>query len=139
MYYISTIRNISNTYTHAYMHISIYYVYTLILTYYHIILYQVVAQLLPQTSHPADARSLVQKMLKGNKTELLQLRRLIGNYYRPLLGTFDGYYALDLANEMDRACMTRLLELSKTTGEARKRKSPICPGMIGDFSQKGNW
>lgn len=75
----------------------------------------------------------------------------MGNVLRPAFGTPDGYYCLNLKSELDRACLTKLLDLSSTIGRQRMFGSPDegipsqsmkllnQDGLFGDTSQKGNW
>ena len=49
-----------------------------------------------------------------------------------------GYYVISLADEMDRLCLQRLLQLSKALQVKRQNES-IFPWPVGDLSQKGNW
>lgn len=101
---------------------------------------RVLATLLPQMSTSSDARALVTKMLGQNLLELARLKREIGQSYRVLMGQPDGFYSLDLSNEMDRFCINRLLEISMTTQHYRSAKrSCLGYGKLGDTSQKGNF
>ncbi len=101
---------------------------------------KVLATLLPQMSTSADARLLVSKLLGQNLLELSRLKREIGQSYRVLMGQPDGFYALDMSNEMDRFCINRLLEISMTTQHFRSSKrSCLGYGKLGDTSQKGNF
>ena len=92
-----------------------------------------------QAHSASDARALVKKLIGGSKIELLKLKRSIGGAIRPLLGNPDGYYELDMAVEMDRFCIIRLLEISSTFEKTRKAASLIGPEVMGDVSQRGTW
>lgn len=96
-------------------------------------------QVLPQMISPTEARALVSKVLNNNKVEIQRLQREIGAAYRPIMGTCDGFYSLDLSNQMDKICLNRLIELSMTNTHYRSQKSNMGYGMVGDCSQKGNW
>ncbi len=99
----------------------------------------VLVKLLPQSNNTENARQLVNKMLRKNRLEMLQLKRAIGYAIKPILGCPDGFYRLDLSDEMDRFCITKLIEISSTIAEDRKKQSVITPGLLGDLSQTGNW
>jgi Ran GTPase-activating protein (RanGAP) involved in mRNA processing and transport len=101
---------------------------------------QVLSTVLPQMSHPQEARLLVNKIIDYSITGLTRLKRAIGQFYRVILGRPDGYYCLDLTNEMDRCCINRLLEISMTTQYQRsKKRSTLGYGRLGDTSQKANY
>ncbi len=100
---------------------------------------QVLANVLPQMASPNEAKLLVNKILQ-NLTDLNRLKREIGQFYRVIMGTPDGYYHLDLSNEMDRFCVNRLLEISMTTAHFRSQKRNVVGyGKLGDTSQKNNF
>ena len=100
---------------------------------------EVLVKLLPQSNNIENARQLVSKMLRKNRLEMLQLKRSIGYAIKPILGCPDGFYRLDLSDEMDRFCITKLIEISSTIAEDRKKNSAVTPGLLGDLSQSGNW
>lgn len=102
---------------------------------------KVLADVLPQMVDFNEARVLVSKVLKGNKTEVHKLRRLVGAALRPMLGLPDGYYELDFSNPMDRLCLTTLLEISKTVAKDRAllHSKYFGAGVMGDVSQHANW
>lgn len=95
--------------------------------------------LILQMNDADDARNLITSLLENDRTEMMRLKRDFGASLRPILGNPNGYYILDLAKEMDRMCLERLLELSTTAGNKRMDNSKIGYGRVGDLSQKGNW
>ena len=99
---------------------------------------EILAIILPQLGNPADARMLVSKALDGNKTEMLQLRRKLGTAVRPVLGIVNGYFVLDLSKSLDRLCLVRLIEISKTRANVRTRTTKIPGGRVADLSHRGN-
>ena len=99
----------------------------------------ILSRVLPQVASPEEARKLLAKTMKNSKTEIARTRRELGNLSRPILGCPDGFYFLDLSDAMDRQCLTRLVEISKTKAYFRGLKSPLGHGVVGDCSQKGNW
>ena len=72
----------------------------------------VLCKILPQMADPMDAKQLVAAALNYNKAEVLQLKRAMRFALKPILGDPNGYYILDMADDMDRLCVTRLLEIS---------------------------
>lgn len=92
-------------------------------------------------SDPVESRLLVTKVLQNNKIEIHKLKMLVGNSLRPMLGTPDGFYALDLSLPMDRHCLTLLFEVSKTVAKSRSQLHAqyFGPCFLGDVSQWGNW
>eukprot|EP01038_Epipyxis_sp_PR26KG_P005859 gene5859-8083_t len=100
----------------------------------------VLAKVLPQMQHPEESRMLISQVLQQNDLEVQRLKRELGNSYRPITGSCDGYYQLDLSNAMDKLCLNRLIEISLTRSHFRsKARSFLGYRMIGDCSQKGNW
>lgn len=100
----------------------------------------VLCTVLPQMSLANEARQLVSKVLQGNLNDISRLKREIGQSYRVIMGSPDGYYSLDLSNEMDRFCVNRLLEISMTTAHFRSlRRDTLGYGRLGDTSQKNNF
>jgi hypothetical protein len=101
---------------------------------------QVLSTVLPQMAQSQEARLLVNKIIDYNITDLTRLKRAIGQFYRVIMGRPDGYYCLDLSNEMDRCCVNRLLEISMTTQYFRSKKRDILGyGKLGDTSQHNNY
>ena len=74
-----------------------------------------------------------------NRADILQLKRKMKYALKPIIGEPNGYYMLDLADDMDRLCITRLLEISRTTARNKMEKSKLGYGLVGDLSQHGNW
>jgi hypothetical protein len=100
---------------------------------------KVLSKILPQLHMPADARLLVVKVLKNDRTEMLTLKQTLGVAIRPLLGAMNGYYQLDLSVALDRLCLMRLLEQSaaRNVHLRRIKKSPLGPGTRPfDISQR---
>lgn len=101
---------------------------------------KVLATVLPQMATPADAKALVFEVLGYNLVEVARLKREIGQAYRVIMGQPDGFFNLDLSNEMDRFCLNRLLEISMTTAHFRSNKRNLFGyGRLGDTSQHGNF
>jgi hypothetical protein len=98
-----------------------------------------IKKLVLQMNDTNDARNLITSLLENDRTEMLRLKRDFGASLRPILGNPNGYYILDLAKEMDRMCLEKLLEISTTAGNKRMEASKIGYGRVGDLSQKGNW
>ncbi len=95
---------------------------------------------LPQIDSFEDAQAVVKSITNGDRAALMKLKRELGGSLRPVLGAPNGYYELDLSNDMDRFCFTRLMEISSTNGAMRKERNAFFPGtQIGDLSQKRNW
>jgi hypothetical protein len=101
---------------------------------------KVLRMILPQMENAQDAQAIVKALTNGDRGEIMKLKREIGNALRPILGAPNGYYMLDLSDEMDRFCMTRLLEMSKTQAHGRQAEHAFFDKtQIGDLSQKRNW
>lgn len=98
-----------------------------------------IRKLIIQMNDTNDARHLVNSLLENDRQEMMRLRREFGSALRPIIGNPNGYYVLDLSNEMDRMCICRLLEISTTSGAVRAFHSKLGPGRVGDYSQHGNW
>lgn len=78
----------------------------------------------------ADARLLINKALKSNKSEIMQLKKTLGAGLRPMLGFYNGYYVLDMAKALDRLCLVKLLEASSTRGFMRRRNTILPMGRV---------
>ena len=101
---------------------------------------KILKMVLPQVDSFEDAQAVVKSITNGDRTALMKLKRELGGSLRPVLGAPNGYYELDLSNDMDRFCFTRLMEISSTNGALRKERNAFFPGtQIGDLSQKRNW
>lgn len=98
---------------------------------------RILSKLLPQLSHPDEAHLLVAKALRSDRMELLKLKQSLGAALRPLLGTCNGYYILDLSHVLDRLCLMRLLEISATRADSIRADSKI-PRFCSDFSLRRN-
>lgn len=99
----------------------------------------VLIKVVPGMMNPADARQLVSKVTNDDRIEIARIKMAFGASYRPLLGSFNGYYALDLSKDIHRMCLARLLEQSQTMNHKRKSNSIIGFAKVGDVSQHGNW
>ena len=99
---------------------------------------KVLSKILPQLANPSDARMLVQKVLKNDRTEMLNLRQTLGVAIRPLLGSMNGHYQLDLSIALDRLCLMRLLEQSASRNMMirRMKKPPLAGCRPIDLSQR---
>lgn len=97
----------------------------------------VVKQLVVHMIHTNDARALVLSALQNDRNDMLRLKKEMGAVLRPILGLSNGYYVLDMAKEMDRLCLKKLLEVSGTLTKTRLEKCPL-HGRTADYSQHGN-
>ena len=100
---------------------------------------KVAAKILLQLSNPAESLRFLNRTIKDDPQDWINLKRELGHAIKPIMGYSSGYYELDLAEEMERFCFLRLCELSETIKEARQKKSKLGFGIVGDVSQKGNW
>lgn len=95
---------------------------------------------LQRLENVADAQKLVDKTSNGTYSDHIQLKQALGPALKPLLGSFNGFYILDLSNEMDRLCLTRLV--SQNVTEVHHRRNSVYEvesSVIGDTSQFENW
>jgi hypothetical protein len=99
---------------------------------------KVLSNLLPQLDSPADARILIAKALNHDKRQMLLLRHTLGSAVKPMTGIVNGYYVLDLSVELDRVCLTKLLEFSRTRANIHAQQSILPGGRVADLSQDGN-
>ena len=102
----------------------------------------ILAKILPQLSNVSDARLLVTKVLKNDRQDMMALKQTLGVAVRPLLGMCTGYYELDLAENLDRLCLLRLLEMSSNRAALLRnaKKHPLSSkgARSFDISQKRN-
>jgi hypothetical protein len=75
--------------------------------------------LLPQVIDPDEAKQLVKKICRGDRTALLQIKQQLGMCQRPMFGHYNGYYTLDLSKPFDRMCLSILMEKSRTASGKR--------------------
>lgn len=99
----------------------------------------ILTHLLPSVEDPAEARRLLYIGTEGDRMELQQVRKRLGYLLNVILAQYDGYYHLDLRNENDRTCLSRFIALSDEINERRKAMCPLKSGLVGDYSQHGNW
>lgn len=96
-------------------------------------------KVVPLMTNPADSRQLVSKVTNDNRVEVARIKMAFGVTFRPMLGSYNGYYCLDLSKELHRMCLQRLLLESQTQASKRATASIIAFGKVGDTSQHGNW
>lgn len=89
---------------------------------------EVLVKVVPQMMHPAEARQLVTKATLDDRVELARIKMAFGVAVRPMFGSFNGYFSLDLSKEIHRVCLVRLLEQSQTVNATRAANSIIRPG-----------
>lgn len=110
---------------------------------------KVVTMILPYIADTEDTKQFVHFVTDHDHKQFMSLSNKLGNILRPAFGAPDGYYYLNLATELDRACLSRLLELNASISRHRmygldgeksaSEKLFRQPGLIGDYSQTGNW
>ena len=99
----------------------------------------VLLKIVPGMLSPAEARQLLSKATNEDRLELGRVKLAFGISYRPMFGSYNGYYMLDLSKETHRMCFSKLIEVSGTTNNMRASKSIVGFGRVGDISQHGNW
>ena len=99
------------------------------------------AKLLPQMVFASEARHLMSKITKDDRVKISQVKRKVGVALKPILGMVNGYYILDLKKELDRLCLSLLLEQSESVNSKMfvKDEAVFDAGVIGDTSQRGHW
>lgn len=95
--------------------------------------HQVVLRLLPRMASATDARMLISHATNNDFLQIHALTQALGNLHRVYIGLPDGFYRLNLAEDTDKMCLKRLLELSDAVEVKRRRQGQ------GDTSQDGNW
>lgn len=98
---------------------------------------KVVSKLLFQLSNPAESLRFLGRTIKDDPSDWANLKRELGPAVKPILGYPNGYYELDLSEEVHRFCFMRLCEISETIKENRSKRSKLGPGITGDVGQKG--
>lgn len=88
-----------------------------------------------------DAHALLGKITKSEALKMNRVKKELSHAYHPLLGNVNGFYCLNLSQEMDRLCLTQLLEHSKVANSKRQKDFSFgcLDGKLGDTSQHGNW
>jgi Ca2+-binding EF-hand superfamily protein len=99
------------------------------------------SKVLVRMLNTSDARALLAKVTANDALKVTRVKQALGNAYHPLLGNCNGFYSLNLSQEMDRLCVTQLLEHSKVTNSRRYKEFAFgcLDGKLGDTSQHGNW
>ena len=92
---------------------------------------KLLASLLPTLHSHLECRKLISICTEDDKIDFQNLKKYMGNALRIMLGTYDGYYCLDLVNESDRICLYRLIEISKNINQQRKANCPLKLGLVG--------
>ena len=100
---------------------------------------KVVAKILPRMINPVEARSLMMQVINFDRTALNRLEHALGNSLYPIIGIYNGYYDLNLADENDRICLSKLLAQSQHMRDERIKKCVHKNGTTGDLSQIGDW
>jgi hypothetical protein len=96
-------------------------------------------KLVPQMMFRNECRQLVSKVTNEKRVEINRVKLAFGVAFKPMIGVYNGYYVLDLAIEIHRLCLVRLIEQSQTVNARRSGASIIEPGRVGDTSQHQNW
>jgi hypothetical protein len=99
------------------------------------------SKILPQMVFSSEARHLMSKITKDDRVKISQVKRKVGVALKPILGMYNGYYVLDMKKELDRLCLSLLLEQSGSVNNKMRARDEEVFGnsVIGDTSQKGNW
>ena len=99
----------------------------------------VLKKILPQMALPAEARLMMSKVTRDDHVEISHVKQALGPALRPIFGLPNGFYSLDLSKDVDRICLARLLEMSKTLNNRRIESDVVGKGLVGDTSLRGNW
>ena len=100
---------------------------------------KVLFALLPQMESNADAKQLIFQSCANDRQAFIKLKHSVGTALRPIMGSYNGFFRLDLASVMDRLCFSRLLEVSATQRHERQKMTVLEGTVIYDLSQKRNW
>lgn len=101
---------------------------------------KLLSYILPQMIDHHAARQLVGYIIGTDQPAMLRLRREMGSCLRPLIGTPNGYYVLDMSADMDRLCLVRLMQISgKVLQQELNKYSNHVLLKATDRSQKGNF
>ena len=91
------------------------------------------ALMLPRLIRPNDARALVLHAGLNCVDDICSLKKRMGSMYNVSLGSYTGFYFLNMKSARDRECMTRLLEMCSFAKKCRHGED------LGDTSQIGDW
>ena len=92
-----------------------------------------IADVLQRLNSPTEVRAFLRKTLSNFDRDMVTLRKYIGAAMSPMLGVYNGYYCLDLANPLDRCCLKQLLMHNEKVISKRKLAGKC------DTSQHQNW
>lgn len=92
---------------------------------------QAVTALLPHMVDPRSAYTLMDRNLSSS--DRLRVQHLMGQALQPMLGIATGHYRIDLANDLDRITLRKLVENSNRTAFLRKKSG------LKDTSQHANY
>ena len=80
---------------------------------------EVVKLILPYVINAADTKQFVDFVTNHDHQQLSKVKKALGNVLRPAFGIPDGYYCLNLSNELDRICLSRLFEINAGISRTR--------------------
>jgi Ca2+-binding EF-hand superfamily protein len=115
---------------------------------------EVSQKILLSISNSADTAHFLHAIFGDNRQEVMRFKWECGFIIKPLLGSPNGFYSLDLAKELHRKCFFKLLQINAQLAEKRMKffsgynsnntenttsSSSSSSSHLGDISQKLNF
>lgn len=69
----------------------------------------------------ADTNQLITAVTANDYFKTFSIKQSIGKIYRVYIGIPNGFYSINLADATDRACLTKLTQLSNTSAVQRDK------------------
>jgi hypothetical protein len=109
---------------------------------------EVSQKILLSISNSADTAHFLHAIFGDNRQEVMRFKWECGFIIKPLLGSPNGFYSLDLAKELHRKCFFKLLQINAQLAEKRMKffsgynsnnENNSSSSHLGDISQKLNF
>lgn len=94
--------------------------------------------ILPQLANEGDARMFLLKSLEGDRKSVLKHQRRFGMYTKPIMGSENSFYCLDLSKPFSRFCLKKLYEMGAHRSQVLIKNSKL-NNYIVDIGQKGKF
>lgn len=95
-------------------------------------IYKVLIQVLPRVIDPADCQRLITNVTSSIRDKV-KVQSSLGQYWHMFVGYYNGFYSFNLANELDRTMLDKLIKHAQMVSSDRQKKG------LGDVSQNGDY
>ncbi len=95
-------------------------------------IYKVLIQVLPRVIDPGDCQRLITNVT-SNIRDKIKVQSSLGQYWHLFIGYYNGFYSFNLANDLDRTMLDKLIKHAQMVASDRQKKG------YGDISQNGDY